>query len=62
MYGLLVKLMVVAALLELGMNVSEFEQCHSRQCLQQIEKRSRDILKVDWRPISVFQSEVRRCK
>ena len=58
MYGLLVRLMALAALVELGMNVSEFEHCHSRQCLQEVEKRSRDVLKVDWRPISVFPHEI----
>ncbi len=60
MYDLLVKLMALAALVEFGMNVSEFEHCHSRQCLQMVEKRSRDILKVDWRPISVFSVESKR--
>ena len=59
MYDLLVKLMVLAALVELGMNVSEFEHCHSRQCLQRMEKRSRDILKVDWKPISIFPESKR---
>ena len=59
MYRLLVKLMALAALLELGMSVSDFEHCHSRQCLQQIERRSRDILKVEWRPISVFPNAAR---
>ena len=54
MYRLLVKLMALTALLELGMSAADFEHCHSRACLQQIERRSRDILKVDWRPISVF--------
>ena len=60
MYDLLVKLMVLAALVELGMNVSEFEHCHSRQCLQQVERSSRNILKVNWRPISVFPADAIR--
>lgn len=62
MHGLLVKLMALAALVELGMNVSEFEHCHSRQCLQQVERRSRDIMKVDWKPISVFPEEMKRSR
>jgi hypothetical protein len=54
MYGLLVRLMALAVLIELGTDVSDLAHCHSRQCLRKIEKRSRDILKVDWKPISLF--------
>lgn len=39
MYNLLVKLMVIAAIAELGISLQEFENCHSRQCLQNIEKK-----------------------
>ena len=60
MYYLLVRLMALAALAEIGMSVIELENCHSRQCLQQLEKRSRDILKIDWRPISIFPEEAKR--
>lgn len=60
MYNLLVKLMVLAALLELGISLADFENCHSRQCIFQIEKRSRDILKINWKPISVFPEEAKR--
>ena len=62
MYDLLVKLMLVVALLQLGISFSEFNDCHSRQCLQKVEKRSRDILKIDWKPISVFPEEAKRFK
>ena len=60
MYNLLTKLMIAAALIQLGMSVSDFQFCHSRQCAQQIEKRSRDVLRVDWQPISLFPEEARR--
>lgn len=60
MYSLLIKLMVLAALMELGISVSEFENCHSRDCIQQVEKRSRDVLKIDWKPISLFPKEAQR--
>jgi hypothetical protein len=60
MYSLLIKLMVIAALIQLGISLSEFENCHSRQCLRKIEKASRDILGVDWRPITIFPEEANR--
>ena len=60
MYNLLMKLMLAAALAQFGMSLLDFSSCHSRQCLQQVEKRSRDILRVDWKPISVFPEERQR--
>jgi hypothetical protein len=60
MYNLLAKLMLITALLQLGWNVSNFQNCHSRQCLQKIEKQSRDVLRIDWKPISMFPKEAKR--
>ena len=60
MEDLLVKLMLIAALMQLGMSLTQFEHCHSRACLQHVEKRSRDILRINWKPISVFPEEAKR--
>ncbi len=60
MYDYLVKLMLFAALAEIGMSLFDFETCHTPQCLQRVEKASRDILKIDWKPISLFPEEARR--
>ena len=60
MENLLVRLMVAAALLQLGLSLSDFKNCHSRQCLQMFEKKSRDILKIDWTPISIFPAEAKK--
>ena len=60
MYNLLVKLMLIAALAHFGMSLADFGNCHSRQCLHKVEKRSRDILKVDWKPITIFPEEAKR--
>ena len=60
MHELLVKIMIAAALVQLGISISEFKDCRSRECLQKIERRSRDILTVDWKPISVFPEEAER--
>jgi hypothetical protein len=60
MYRLLVLLMLVAALSEFGMNISDLKNCHSRGCLEQLERYSKDVLKIDWKPISVFPEEAKR--
>jgi hypothetical protein len=60
MYRILVKLVLLAAFLSCGISYSEFFSCHSRECLQTVEKRSRDVLKIDWKPISVFPEEDKR--
>ncbi|MBI2606898.1 MAG: hypothetical protein HYW49_12560 [Deltaproteobacteria bacterium] len=60
MYRLLVLLMFTAALSQLGMSASDVRNCHSRACLQQLEKRSRDVLHVDWKPMSAFPEEAKR--
>ncbi len=60
MYNLLIKLFIAAALLELGMSVSSFDDCPSRACLARIDRASRKVLKIDWKPISVFPREAKR--
>lgn len=60
MENLLVKLMLIAALTQFGISLADFGRCHTRACIQKVEKRSRDVLKVDWRPISIFPEEAKR--
>lgn len=60
MYNLLVKLMVLAALLELGISLADWENCRSRDCRSQLERKAREVQKIDWRPISVFPEEAKR--
>ena len=62
MYRLLVLLMAATALEQIGMTISGFAECRSRECLQRIEKQSRNILKIDWKPISVWPKEASRFK
>lgn len=62
MENLLVKLMVLAVLAQLGINVGALVGKHSREELQMFEKRSRDVLKIDWKPISVFPEITKQLK
>lgn len=60
MYYLLVKLMLLAALASFGMSHAGFFSCHSRACVREVESRSRDILTIEWKPISVWPEEAQR--
>jgi hypothetical protein len=60
MYNLLVKLMLIAAVGKLGMSLIDIENCDTRECRQRVERRSRDVLAIEWRPISVFPEEAKR--
>jgi len=60
MYQLLIRLMIVASLIEFGIKFSDFENCRSRQCVKMFQARALDVLKIDWKPISVFPEETKR--
>jgi hypothetical protein len=60
MESLLVRLSIIMSVVDLGMKLGDFRDCHSRACLVRIERRARDVLRVDWKPISVFPDEAIR--
>lgn len=60
MYNILIKLIIAAALVDLGISFSKLEDCSSRQCWTQIQKTSRKASRIDWKPISVFPEEAKR--
>jgi hypothetical protein len=60
MYRLLVRLMLLSALAQFGMSWKEFRDCRGRACLRVIEKLSREVLRIEWKPISVFPKETMR--
>ncbi len=60
MYNLLLKLMLAVTLLQLGFAVTDIEDCSSRKCTQKLEKAKNEVLKIKWRPISVFPQEAKR--
>jgi hypothetical protein len=62
MYNVLVKLIVLAALIELGMSFKDIDECSSRTCLDRIQKASQQVLRIDWKSISVFPGEASRFK
>lgn len=60
METLLVRLIVLAAIGELGLAVFSAGSCMSKACLANIDRESRNIARIDWRPISVFPEEAKR--
>ncbi len=60
MYNIIIKLIISAALIDLGISFSQLEECSSRQCWTQIQKASRKAAHIDWKPIAVFPEEAKR--
>ncbi len=60
MYNLLIKLIVAVALLELGITLSRSGECGSRVCWDRVEEGGRKMLRIEWRPISIFPEEAKR--
>lgn len=60
MYNILIKLIIAAALVDIGISFSKLEDCSSRQCWTQIQKASREAIRIEWKPISVFPEEAKR--
>ncbi len=60
MNNLIIRLMLLAALAQLGISVKDALTCNSRECSSRIEKASRKVLNIDWKPISVFPEEAKR--
>lgn len=51
--------MFIAALTEFGIKVSDIGECRSRQCVKVLQVRALDVLRIDWKPISVFPEEAK---
>lgn len=60
MYQILIRLIVGVSILQLGLKFTDSGECTSRECRARIERASRKVLKIDWKPISVFPKEARR--
>ena len=60
MYDLLAKLMIITALLQLGMSVSDIQNSHTPAGAARIQMFARTVSHIDWRPISVFPEEAKR--
>lgn len=60
MYKLLISAILLAATLQLGISMKDIFYCRDSHCAQLLEKHSREVLRIDWKPISVFPEEAKR--
>ena len=60
MENLLVKLMLLAVFAQAGVKVFDAWDCRSKHCGLNFEVRSRDVLRIKWKAISVFPEQARR--
>ena len=60
MASLLVRFVIALSLAQLGLGLFDLAQCRSRACLAHMERHARNILRIDWKPISVFPNEAKR--
>ena len=54
MYSLLIRLIVLAALMDLGLTIGRDGRCETRLCFDKVERASRKVLKIEWKPIKIF--------
>ncbi len=54
MYELLVRMLVIGAMAQMGFSVADYWKADTRQRLQMIDHANREVLRVDWKVISVF--------
>ncbi len=60
MYQLLLRLIIVSALIQLGISISDLFNCDSSQCRKRMTKAYDEVLHIDWKPISAFPEEASR--
>lgn len=60
MYSLIIRLLVITAFLEIGLSVTDFTDCKSRACASKLDTAKATVLKINWKPISMFPEEARK--
>lgn len=60
MFNLLLKLVLIYAAILVGLSLSELATCHKGTCTDKIERAARNVVEIDWRPISIFSEEAQR--
>jgi hypothetical protein len=57
MNNLLVKLMLIAALAQLGISASDFLSPWPKSFQKSLERKSKEVLQINWKPDSIFLEE-----
>lgn len=62
MYRILIRLILIATLLEFGMSAKSLTDCRAGHCIAHLQKASMRLTKIEWKPISIFNEEAERFK
>jgi len=62
MYEILVRILVISALLQLGLSLTDLFTCSTDICSHQLESARQEVLQINWSPISVFPEQAKRFK
>ena len=57
MYSALIKIYLIAAAIQFGFSLKELGNWTSRECFQKLSRTSNEVIKINWKPISVFPEE-----
>lgn len=60
MHGALVKLYLIAAAIQFGFSITDLGDCSSRKCIQKLSQATNQVLKINWKPISVFPVDAKK--
>lgn len=60
MFNLLLRLIILSAVIQLGLKLTDLADCRSKECRSRLERASREVLHIDWKPISVFPEEAKK--
>ena len=52
--------MLIYAAAQTGLSINEVLECKNKSCLKQVDSKIEKVLKVDWKPISIFPEEAQR--
>ena len=57
MFNLLLRLIILSAIIQLGLRLTDLADCRSKECRDRLERASREVLHINWKPISVLPSK-----
>ena len=60
MYDWFIRLVLVSGFIELGLSLGDFAKCSRGQCPEKLQTAKNAILKIDWKPVSIFPEEAKR--
>jgi len=60
MFNLLLRLIIISAFIQLGVKLTDFTNCTSNECRSRIDRAAKEVLHINWKPISVFPEEAKK--